>query len=180
MKYILSEKEVEESVLDEKEKTNVSGYVDANGTCSFNACDVASGYIKYVDGKAVRVGLKDEEEKKDKVKAIEKTTSKGNKYTEYKKLASARVSGDCCSLIGTAYHSKGGDVSNLRIHGDDVNVIIETIDGMTEISATFLGDDTYDVEELDDGADIFSFDEGDVVSGDEIRDPLIKLALEEK
>lgn len=187
---ILSDREIEESVLDEDEKYNVSGYVDADGNCSFNgssAPSVSASYIAYVDGKEEVRGrpsgdktVRKPKKKTDnrKTEEIVHTLPNGSRYVEYRAIESARISGDCCSLIGTAYHAKGGDVSNLRIHGDDVNIIIETVDGVTELSATFLGDDSYDVEELDDGANLFSFDVGDVVSGDDIRMPLIKLALE--
>lgn len=192
MDYKLTEEEVDETVLNDNEKRNVSGYADADGTCSFNA-GVASSYVEYVDGEPIVRGRGDgttdyrdhrkehiKKESEDRGVTFEdKVTTKGTKYRKYGKVASARISGDCCSLIGTAFHAKGGDVSNIRIHGDDVNLIIETVDGTSEIMATYLGDDSYDVEELDDGADIFTFDVGDVVSGDDIRMPLIKLALEE-
>ena len=174
MKCILSDREIEESVLDDDEKYNVSGYVDADGNCSFNgssAPSVSASLIRNEFGSSL---YGEDVEPKDS----NGTSDEESEPITESLIRSARVSGDCCSIIGTAYHAKGGDVSNLRIHGDDVNIIIETISGMTELSATFLGDDSYDIEELDDGADIFSFDEGDVVSGDDIRMPLIKLALE--
>lgn len=183
MKSELSDEEINGSILNDDEKINVSGYVDADGNCSFNSGvvggAVGASYVAYENNREVKKGKSVvDEPKEESVQTEERTTSKGTKYKTYTPIKNARVSGDCSSIIATPYKAKGGDVKNLRIHGDDVHIIIETKKGMSELSATFLGDDSYDIEELDDGADIFTFDVGDVVSGDDIRMVLVKLALE--
>ena len=76
-------------------------------------------------------------------------------------------------LPGNIANDLNVELNKVMIKGSDIDINITLNDRLTSFNAIGIGNDTFEITELDDGANLFpTFEEGDVINKDEVSDAL--------
>ena len=85
------------------------------------------------------------------------------------------ITGTLPSILANKLEEFNGNLDNIIIKGNDINVDFNEGDNLTHLEAVWLGNGTWEISELDDGVNLFpEYDVADVVSADIISKVLLK------
>lgn len=80
------------------------------------------------------------------------------------------VTGILPSIVSNDYESRGGNMDNVVVKGNDINIQINKNTSITSLDALWLGNGTYEIQELDDAANLLpEYSIGDIISLDVVK-----------